>query len=275
MSEVELALKHLDNLNQRIDMTKTITTYDRGYPSVELMIKHIILNSFFVIRLRSSDFDKEISKMKTDDEIINININRNRTQSFHNEELKNKAYQIGRLPIRITKIQLINKKGQKYTEILASNLPFEDFNSEDLKEIYGKRWKIETNFDRLKNIIHIENFSGYSEEIIKQDFYANTFMFNFLMAMKLDADLKVKEKHKDKELKHEYKTNLNVLYGLIKLDIPDLLSDDPIEKKNAIQRILKTAQSNLVEKNKTFHRNPDRIIKDPTNKFPPTQRDPC
>ena len=95
------------------------------------------------------------------------------------------------------------------------------------------------------------------------------------MAMKLDADLKVKEKHKDKELKHEYKTNLNVLYGLIKLDIPDLLSDDPIEKKNAIQRILKTAQSNLVEKNKTFHRNPDRIIKDPTNKFPPTQRDPC
>jgi len=275
MSEVELALKHLDNLNQRIDMTKTITTYDRGYPSVELMIKHIILNSFFVIRLRSSDFDKEISKMKTYDEIINININQNRTQSFHNEELKNKAYQIGRLPIRITKIQLINKKGQKYTEILASNLPFEDFNSEDLKEIYGKRWKIETNFDRLKNIIHIENFSGYSEEIIKQDFYANTFMFNFLMAMKLDADLKVKEKHKDKELKHEYKTNLNVLYGLIKLDIPDLLSDDPIEKKNAIQRILKTAQSNLVEKNKTFHRNPDRIIKDPTNKFPPTQRDPC
>ena len=248
MSEVELALKHLDNLNQRIDMTKTITTYDRGYPSVELMIKHIILNSFFVIRLRSSDFDKEISKMKTDDEIINININQNRTQSFHNEELKNKAYQIGRLPIRITKIQLINKKGQEYTEILASNLPFEDFNSEDLKEIYGKRWKIETNFDRLKNIIHIENFSGYSEEIIKQDFYANTFMFNFLMAMKLDADLKVKEKHKDKELKHEYKTNLNVLYGLIKLDIPDLLSDDPIEKKNAIQRILKTAQSNLVEK---------------------------
>ena len=37
-------------------------------------------------------------------------------------------------------------------------------------------------------------------------------MFNFLMAMKLDADRK--EKHKDKNLKHEYKTNLNVLYGM-------------------------------------------------------------
>ena len=98
-------------------------------------------------------------------------------------------------------------------------------------------------------------------------------MFNFLMAMKLDADQKVEEKHKDKNLKHEYKTNLNVLFGLIKLDIPDLLSHDPLERKNAIKRILKTAQSNLVEKNKKSDRNPDRKIKDPTNKYPPTQRD--
>ncbi len=73
-------------------------------------------------------------------------------------------------------------------------------------------------------------------------------MFNYLMAMKLDADQKVQEKHKNKKLKHEYKVNLNVLFGLIKLDMPDLLSDNPQEKKDAIKRILNTAQSNLVEK---------------------------
>ena len=33
-TEIELAMKHLDNLNQRIDMTNTITTYDRGYASL-------------------------------------------------------------------------------------------------------------------------------------------------------------------------------------------------------------------------------------------------
>ena len=95
-------------------------------------------------------------------------------------------------------------------------------------------------------------------------------MFNFLMAMKLDADRK--EKHKDKNLKHEYKTNLNVLYGLIKLDMPDLLSHDPQERKEAIDRILTTAESNLVAKDRGNNRNPERIVKDPTNKFPPTQR---
>ena len=271
-SEIQLAMRHLDYLNEKMNMHQTITTYDRGYAALELMLKHMTINSFFLIRLKSDDFNNERKYMKTDDEIIEININSNRTQNFHDELLKEKAYELGRIPVRITEIELINKKGKKYTEILATNLPFDEYPPEILKELYRKRWKIETNFDRLKNIIHLENFSGYSEEIILQDFYANIFMFNFLMAMKLDADRKVKEKHKDKNLKHEYKTNLNVLYGLIKLDMPDLLSHDPKKRSDAVDRILKIAESNLVAKDVNNDRNPDRIVKDPTNKFPPTQR---
>ena len=95
-------------------------------------------------------------------------------------------------------------------------------------------------------------------------------MFNFLMAMKLDADRK--EKHEDKNLKHKYKTNLNVLYRLIKLDMPVLLSNDPQKRSDAVDRILKIAESNLVAKDMNNDKNPDRIVKDPTNKFPPTQR---
>lgn len=73
-------------------------------------------------------------------------------------------------------------------------------------------------------------------------------MFNYLRAMKIDANQKIQEKHKDKNLKHKYKINLNVLLRLIKLDMPDLLSDNPQERSNAVKRILNTAQSNLVEK---------------------------
>ena len=271
-SEIELATRHLDHLNKKMNMHQTITTYDRGYASLELMLKHMLIDSFFLIRLRSDDFGDERKYMQTNDEVININVNSNRTRNFHDETLKQKAYELGRIPVRITEIELQNKKGETYTEILASNLPFDEYPPETLKELYRKRWKIETNFDRLKNIIHIENFSGYSEKLILQDFYANIFMFNFLMAMKLDADIRVQEKHKNKNLKHEYKTNLNVLFGLIKLDMPDLLSHDSQERHKAVDRILTTAESNLVEKNRGNDRNPDRIVKDPTNKFPPTQR---
>ena len=95
-------------------------------------------------------------------------------------------------------------------------------------------------------------------------------MFNFLMAMKLDADRK--EKHEDKNLKHKYKTNLNVLYRLIKLDMLVLLPNYPQKRSDTVDRILKIAESNLVAKDMNNDKNPDRIVKDPTNKFPPTQR---
>lgn len=270
--EVEIAMEHLDNLNQRMDMSNTITTYDRGYAALELMLKHMGINSYFVIRLRVDDFKDDAKYMKTNDELIDIKINSSRVQNFNDENLKKEALKMRGTTIRITEIELKTKTGETIIERLASNLPFDEFTTMDLKAIYNKRWKIETNFDRLKNIIHIENFSGYREEIIKQDFYANIFMFNFLMLMKIDADKKIKEKHKNKNLKHEYQANLNVLYGLIKLDMPDLLSKDDKERNDAVERIMRIAQSNLVLKNDTSDPNPDRILKDPTNKYPPGQK---
>ncbi|WP_427832401.1 transposase [Methanobrevibacter intestini] len=40
------------------------------------------------------------------------------------------------------------KTGQ--TEILFTNLPKEIATPEELKQLYGERWKIETDYDRLK-----------------------------------------------------------------------------------------------------------------------------
>ena len=51
VNEIDLAIEHLNNLKQRFDITKLLTIYDRGYPSIELMTKNIDLNSKFLIRL--------------------------------------------------------------------------------------------------------------------------------------------------------------------------------------------------------------------------------
>ena len=45
---------------------------------------------------------------------------------------------------------------------------------EKLKELYGTRWTIEKNYDRLKNKLHIEKFTGKKKIIIEQDFYSRT-----------------------------------------------------------------------------------------------------
>ncbi len=165
---------------------------------MELMIIHHLNDSKFLIRLPKDNFKKERKQMTSGDEIVSINLNRNRKQNFKDKELKEKASQLQRIDFRITEIELIDKNGNPYTEILISNLEKEKFTIEDLRELYRRRWKIETNFDRLKNIIMLENFTGHRKIILEQDFYANIYIFNFLIAMKHDTNNKIEEKHKNK-----------------------------------------------------------------------------
>ena len=56
--------------------------------------------------------------------------------------MKNRPYE----KLRITEVKL--ESGE--IEYLISNLPMEKFTTNDLKELYDKKWKIETTFDFLK-----------------------------------------------------------------------------------------------------------------------------
>ena len=272
VDELTLAKKHFFNIKNRFPNQKFITIYDRGYNSMELMIIHHLNDSKFLIRLPKDNFKKERKQMTSGDEIVSINLNRNRKQNFKDKELKEKASQLQRIDFRITEIELIDKNGNHYTEILISNLEKEKFTIEDLRELYRRRWKIETNFNRLKNIIMLENFTGHRKIILEQDFYANIYIFNFLIAMKHDANNKIEEKHKNKNNKYEYQTNLNVLFGKIKMEIPNLLTPNPEKQEKAVQRIMKIATTNLVKKDDKKERNPERLSQDPKSKYPYTQR---
>ena len=55
-NEIEHTLIHLDNAKNKIDLTKTITTYDRFYNSIEIMFKTMLLNSYFIIRGKTHTF---------------------------------------------------------------------------------------------------------------------------------------------------------------------------------------------------------------------------
>ena len=76
---------------------------------------------------------------------------------------------MGRLEIHIALVDI----GKDEPEILATNLTPEEFTTEDLKELSKKRWVVETGFDRLKNMIEIEDFSEIQRPLIEQDFYTH------------------------------------------------------------------------------------------------------
>ena len=264
VNEIDLAIEHLENLRQRLDITKLITIYDRGYPSIELMTKIIDLNSKFLIRLPKNVFIHQIKQMKSNDEIIQINMINSRLNNFDDENLKEKARKMGRLEIRIALVDI----GKDEPEILATNLTPEEFTTEDLKELYKKRWTVETGFDRLKNLIEIEDFSGIRRPIIEQDFYAHIFIYNLAITIKNHAENNITRTPRNKEEKIIYQSNFAKITGNIYLFFFDIIFGSQTKKEQIIDFITKEASKELTQYKENQYENKERKAPDVNNKHP-------
>ena len=246
VDEITLALRHLEDLKNKINMNKVITCYDRYYNSTEIMLKTETLDSYYLIRGKTNTFKKQQQKMdksNKSDEIFDINLNNAKIKKFHDDELKKIARKQKSIQVRIVKVKL--KTGQ--TEILFTNLPPEIATPEELKQLYGERWKIETDYDRLKNKLYIEKFSGRRRTIIEQDFYSHIFLLNLLIGIKHDAELKITRKPKETaKYTYEYHFNINTLIGEIKDQLPKLITDNQEEIQKIIKEIMEIGSKELV-----------------------------
>ena len=139
--------------------------------------------------------------------------------------------------------------------------PYDDF-----KELYHQRWSVETEFDRLKNIHEIENFSGRKEICIKQDFYAKILTYNMTMTLKQDRK-RFMTRIISKNKKRRYQINTSTALSLFK-DILIVLLREKEEFKLkllefCIYGMIEDLSSSLIDPPNT-----ERIVKDITNKFP-------
>lgn len=64
-------------------------------------------------------------------------------------------------------------------ECIITNLPSEEFDTEDLKKLYGLRWGIERSFRELKYTIGLRNFHAKKVEYIQQEIFARLIFYNF------------------------------------------------------------------------------------------------
>ena len=69
-------------------------------------------------------------------------------------------------------------------EVLATNLPSNAFSLSELKELYHRRWAIETSFMHLKYNISLINLHSRKDEFVVQDIYASFIAFNFCSRVK-------------------------------------------------------------------------------------------
>ena len=241
IGEVKLAIEHLYNLNERFNLKKLITIYDRGYGSLELMIYNMYFGSKFIIRLNSRAFHKKIEQINSDDGIIEVNINKRILNKIKDKKVRDYAEKMGRIKIRIVKVKLKTNE----IEILATNITKKEFDKSEFKELYGKRWTIETGFDKLKNLILLEEFSGIRKEIIEQDFYAGIFMYNLATTIKFDVEKLNPRETKNKDKKYKITANFSSIITLIYDYLYPLIIESEPLKIEIIDFILQSTSKQL------------------------------
>jgi len=88
------------------------------------------------------------------------------------------------------------------------------------KKLYFKRWGVETFYNRFKNIISVEHFSGTSDQFIQQEFNCALYMSNLQSIFTKEAQLEANLKYQGRM--YEYKVNSSLSLGFIRKKITDL-----------------------------------------------------
>lgn len=214
-SERELAKKHIAELvltlTGEIELEKVIILFDRGYPSLEMIYLLQEIGIKYIFRGKISSYRKEIEKMETEDEEIEIKITEKKVKSVEEKEVKEKLRKKGKIETRIVKYQL--ETGEE--EILITNLEEKEFAREEVGKLYFRRWNIELAYNIAKNKLELQNFSGQNKIVVEQEFYGQMLMLNIAEDFRKDANKGI-EKKKENGYKYDYQVNMNTLIGLLR-----------------------------------------------------------
>jgi hypothetical protein len=192
--ERDLALRHIQELCKMPSFGKELILFDRGYASYDLIKALISRNISFVMRVKRK-FNVLIDQLEEGD---------------HSFNLRNKKGES--IYVRVIKFML--SSGEE--ETLITDLMDKRMGIIAFKELYFKRWPIETKYDEIKNKLEIENFSGRTYNAIMQDFFITMYMSNILAVACWEAQADVDKVRVIKNNKYTYHVNMNHAIGTLK-----------------------------------------------------------
>ena len=143
---------------------------DRGFPSYRFFATFLAANTPFVGRCSRMSFG-EARAMFADDaprsRVVTLSAPPGQKASLLALGLP--------LSLRLRFVRVVLDSGD--VEVLGTSL-LDDatFPADVFEDLYGLRWGVETLYDRVKNRLNLENFSGKTVDAVKQDFYATIFL---------------------------------------------------------------------------------------------------
>jgi hypothetical protein len=224
MPERDLAYQHLVQAG-----AGDLVIYDRGYACHDLFIQHVEQQTPFLARL-SLTYNTPVKAFLAaglpEQQVI-----------FLPPQKKQNAHQPP-VPVRLIRVEL-----DQQVEVLATSLLDEQkYPIAGFAALYSQRWGVETCFDVLKNVLVLENFSGYSQQAVEQDFYSCLFLLNMkaLLQEELEEQLHARYSHRQ----HTYQLNTAVALSLLKDQIAELFMQ---QEPQAILDKLRTVMLEHVE----------------------------
>ena len=166
--EVGLAIEQLDQAGPD-DLIVT----DRGYTGYPYLSAVAYMGLDFVSRCSTGSFAaaQELFRMNRAGRSILAKIMAAPEQREHLQDC-------GRaLEMTVRFISLRLPTGE--LEVLATSLLDEEkYPTEEFMQVYGSRWNEETFYFLMKSRLDLENFSGYTAEAVRQDFYSTLLLSN-------------------------------------------------------------------------------------------------
>jgi len=201
-SEREAALIHCREIEKLGLFKDSIIIFDRGYYS-EKMFRYFSEKGYLCVMRIKDNYN--LAKQCTGDCIVTLaGAPREGTSDMN---------------VRMISVKLDGG----ITEYLATSIFDETLNAADFKELYFKRWPIETKYGELKNQLMLEEFSGATSTSIEQEFYINLLLSNLSALLKSSADGEISQNARPAN-RFRYQANRAYIIGRLKWFLPRFLS---------------------------------------------------
>lgn len=262
--EMRIAQEQIENVKETIgDRYPYMVIMDRGYPSTPAFLKFIDTGVYFVARLKSTDYKAEQQNLKSNDEDVDIELTKSRRRNYIGK--KEETIMMSREKFSMRFVTVALEDGRQ--EILATNLPRDEFPQEKFGEIYHMRWGIETAYEVLKDRLKIENFTGMKPTLLEQDINSTIYVSNLAEDIICDIEEQNSE-HLKKDFKHTMQLNRNISIGLLKSDmIYIILEQDVTRKKSLMQALYDEISTNVVpiRPDRHYHRTKGQLASNFSN----------
>lgn len=231
VSEIEVASHHL------ACAAKTdLILCDRGYAGLFWFILMHSRGIEFVVRCGKGSFGSVQELFRRNEEGLSLEV----VLKAHSEA-KKQLLQAGlatELRVRLVTVRLSTGE----LELLATNLlDTRKYPTEEFAQVYHWRWGLETYYGCLKGRLELENWSGKTEEAIRQDFQAAVFLCNLESVVCRCAQHQLAQETAQRD--HPARLNRSVCLHTIKSRILELLAGQEPARK-VLARLLPLFQAN-------------------------------